>query len=261
MKLPVLQIVLAAYRLVFDRPLRLVMAMVFGLFLVGGLWIVVLSWESLRILLPYSFWQVLFLLPYLLFGLLWCRLYLNEASATPSLGAALGPTRFAYLLAGSAILVPLWLPVTQVPFMLVIFLEALRVGGLGYALDTYSAEWVPFALLLLCSYFLARISLIVPAQAVGQALSLRAAWRATRGNGFGLLGAYLLVALPLLILSVVVQFSAISALYDTTYMALASLGMAPFLLAAAALFVTVMAEAYRQLVGPPPHAQIILRFA
>ena len=70
-KFSISTLVMAAYRTVFGRPLLLIEAMPFGLIPLVLLWIILLSWDGFHLFFPGWLRELLFLLPYLYFGLIW----------------------------------------------------------------------------------------------------------------------------------------------------------------------------------------------
>jgi len=84
---------------------------------------------------------------------------------------------------------------------------ALLFAVVGYLTSRMESVFLLFLLLpglAFPGYLLARVSLYLPAAAVDRPLGLRQAWRTTRGEGWSLLLALALAALPLLLLALAV---------------------------------------------------------
>ena len=96
---------------------------------------------------------------------------------------------------------------------------------------------------------IARLLPFAVAQAIGQPVALQQAWNATRGNGVALASALILVLLPTWIVLIVVT----NILYAVGFGAIAPLAMlfiaAVFQSAGVILQATVLATAYRHMVG------------
>ncbi len=105
------------------------------------------------------------------------------------------------------------------------------------------------AAVLACGYFLARVSVIYPAAALGDRLGLLGAWKMTRGNAWALFWAFVLVMVPLLFAffligaifsaAVVGLFSAMSSMDRAVTSNLAWFLMAAFSALASLAFLTL----------------------
>ena len=91
---------------------------------------------------------------------------------------------FHYFLRGIALTLIMWLPV------MIILLVGVSADAFGPGLGILAA-----VLMLVMAWVGARLSVILPAAAVGQPLALRAAWAATRPFAVGLIGVMILLVL------------------------------------------------------------------
>jgi hypothetical protein len=126
---------------------------------------------------------------YAVFGVAWHRALLMQESppVIPQLGRR--QLRFWLMSLLLALLISL----------LVGLPAGLLIGGLGAAGAGNMAPAlliVPMAVLAL--YLAARFSFVFPAAAVDESFGLRESWQTTKGNGWRLIGAYILAFLPML---------------------------------------------------------------
>ncbi|WP_299623159.1 hypothetical protein [Pelagibius sp.] len=82
MKLPVLQIVTAAYAAVAGNIVRFFLSAIPALILIVALWLIRLSWHSQPTWI-FSGWMLIDVLPYIFFGLIWFRLHESPQSPFP----------------------------------------------------------------------------------------------------------------------------------------------------------------------------------
>jgi len=272
MKLSVGSMVAAAYRTVFHRPWQLILAMILPLLLVVALELVLLPWHELPIWTGAAS-QAVDIIPYLFFGLIWFRLLLGgpyKSDLPWPLFGRRSLTYFAFSL-GFYLLFVMPLIVLVVPLLLHV-LDSLRSGVPGLlSPQTLVLLVMPFGIVA-WGYLLGRFSLLLPATAVDEPLSIAKAWRMTVGNGLRLVAAYVLAAAPVvLILAVVAIWHGLrreagiepsgsreyAALYGGAY----ALTIAGFRLALTALLATIAADAYRHFTGGPnSQNQILMRF-
>ena len=260
MKLPVLQIVTAAYAAVAGNIVRFFLSAIPALILIVALWLIRLSWHSEPTWI-FSGWLLIDSLPYIFFGLVWFRLHESPQSPFPM--PLFGSRSAAYFALASFAFLLIWLPILYFAVPLVFdILETMRVG----APQTLSLQFQGFILLpgvtVLWLYLLSRFSQMLPAAAFDEALGPRACWRATAGNGVRLLATYLMAGLPVLVLvGLLAAFALWRGHWDgfggnaaatqdgyAVERALTGLANAFLRLALAALLATVAAEAYRRLV-------------
>jgi len=131
------------------------------------------------------------------------------------------------------------------------------VGGIGVGVISMPLLFLPPALVKIGTVVafivvfvgLARLLPFAVAQAIGQPISLQQAWSASRGNGAPLATALILVQLPLWVIDGLVT----NILWAVGFAAVAPLAMffinTVFMAAAAILHATVLATAFRQMVG------------
>ena len=260
MKLPVLQIVTAAYGAVAGNIGRFLLSAIPALILIVALWLIRLSWHSGPTWI-FNGWLLIDVLPYIFFGLIWFRLH--ESPQSPFPAPLFGSRSTAYFALALSAFLLVWLPILYLAVPLVFdILETMRVG----APQTLSLQLQGFILLpgvtVLWLYLLSRFSQMLPAAALDEALGPRACWRATAGNGLHLLAAYLMAGLPALALAGLLAafalwrghwdgFGGNAAATQDGYAverALTGLAIAFLRLASAALLATVAAQAYRHLV-------------
>lgn len=271
MKLPVLQIVITAYCAVTGHMGRFFLAAIPTLAIIMALWILQLAWAGQTAWFV-LIWLLIDILPYILFGLVWFRLY--DAPECWSPLPAFNERSLAYFAFAILAYLLIWVPIYFVAgSVLLDVLETMRTG----ARLTLSTQIQGFVLLpamtITWLYLLSRVSQVLPAAALGESLGPYAAWRATAGNGLRLLAAYVLAGLPALVLVTALASLALwrghwenhgsthSQLYAFEQ-ATVGIVLAVLRLALVALLATVAAEAYRYLVDrrPPPTKTTVAAF-
>lgn len=266
MKLPALKTVVAAYGGALEHTREFILVGVPALCLMLALQSALILDSQVVVVFPetmrdriYRFWWIARVSPIVLFQLAWLYLYLPKTSKGPSLRAFFRPSNLAYLAKGALLLLLLWPPfIYLLPLQLIGFLDSLRSGHFG------TVYVIGVAGILMWTYAMSRISLVIAATSRGNSLVLRNAWRTTTGNGLRLMSVLLMSGLPLYILAVVVWIELIPD--GTFHHSFANLFAAEIiagilLLAAAAVFMVAIAEAYDRLTGgPPSHDQILMRF-
>jgi hypothetical protein len=260
MKLSIFKSVMEAYLDLLAHPKIFLLAAVIVLPVTLLLPETLLRWD----VPPTWIWKAICLLPFVVFALVWLRLCLQVMQGQRRQQRAPSEGLVTYLGAGTVLLMLLWLPFISYPLIVVLFLELGRTGVLlspGGWLNEYVA-----ALLLFppWCYLLARASVALPPAAQRKSFDLRTAWNTTAGNGWRLIGACMLATLPMLFLAATLSsiVSDQSLYFQTTMDRMATrLVSGPLQLAAAALFMNVLAGAHRQMPGGPmDDNQILMRF-
>ncbi len=264
-KLPIWRTVIAAYGTVLSHPRWFILSAIPALIVIAVLWIVLTSLPLLPGWAGYV-WQVIGLLPYILFGLIWLRLRLLETPGKLQPQPRFGPHTFVYVVTAGVIFLLLWLPLVQIlPPGLVVIMEILRARNYMPSSTVDQVYLLALALLLPWSYLLARISVLASCAAADQPLALRTAWRATAGNGLRLICAFLLAGLLPAVLAYVAKISILifgqgvsTSILDR---AVADMITAPLGLFAVAMFAAVIAEADRLLTDrSDPREKFLERF-
>jgi hypothetical protein len=238
-KLPVFRTVFAAYRFVFGLPVKLAIAMVLPILL---WWVVdwqmlplitkVLGWvlvpidqdlpletrldaaiaaNRLPLLVSKMMETIVLLLPETLFAVAWHRLVLlGPGMASPRV---IRPWRsYHWRFFGYFALVTL---VFKYPFDPSVFGFFVFQPGVTAASGGGFVPWFMGAILVLwpvAAYCAFRVSLVLPASAVGRRFGLRQSWRATQGQGLRLVIATLFAFLPRLVLLAWVQSESMTSL-------------------------------------------------
>ena len=123
--------------------------------------------------------------------------------------------RFLWALVKIAIIMALAWMLILVAFAMATGVGAGGVGGFGMASIGPAAMIAMLAAFLLLGAAYARLTVLLPAAAVDEALSVGQVWALTRGNGWRLLGIIILVSIPIGIIlipvAVLLGFAAVSA--------------------------------------------------
>jgi hypothetical protein len=267
MKLPVIRMVKEAYAELLAHPWRFLLGAATTLPFITLLPEALLQWDDPLPLLRLR--PIVEIAPYVAFALVWLRLLPQKKPHRSLPDRALGNLGAAYLASGGLFLLLFWPPFTQTfSSAIVATLEIARSSPSPALWEWYQESLLRFAVALAWCVFLARFSIVIPAAAQGESISLRAAWHATTGNTLSLPTACLVATVPLLTAAVLVYGEvAFGDFYFQTPLdrATGKFFAAPLELAAAALFMNVLASAYRQLPGSSPgsspgHEQILMRF-
>jgi hypothetical protein len=179
---------------------------------------------------------VIVLLAYCIIAVNWLRFVLLGPMASVGLGLTIGRPHGAYLVAVIALLF---------------------VGGIAMSVATmpasllsgFLAQLASLGILIIVGVTIARFVPFLVALAVGQPMTLRQAWLASRGNGVPILTALVLSYAPFLVAAVVVS----ALLHAIGFAAVAPIATmfitALFQVAAWIVQAGVLATAYRHLVG------------
>ncbi|MEM7226232.1 MAG: hypothetical protein AAF495_24855 [Pseudomonadota bacterium] len=184
--LPIGATVASSYRTFVVQLRYLPKAMAVPFLLSILLWIATLMIVQLG-----TFFQLLALIPYTLFGVTWYRLNLyGPVVGAPVLGLSWGKEHWRFL-------------------RFVILVTLLNMVGFGIVISPMAAAGpaasLGVAAFTLCgivalAFVLVRVSFVFPAAAVGEVYGFKHAWRHSVGQGWRLLLGVILVLLPLLAL-------------------------------------------------------------
>ncbi|NIA67986.1 hypothetical protein HBA54_05220 [Pelagibius litoralis] len=193
----------SAYRAVFGQfwPLCKAAALPFFLSLVIGVLGVFVA--DTHVVLDIGV-QLLSLLPLVIFGIAWGRIVLvgprSGAIPKPLFGRRTG-VYFGYILAHMLLIM---LPIMGLVIAAVG--TAFLTGGFAPGMELESGAtqvlWLlpaSFLLYLILLYFSARLALVFPAVTLDQKLGLLGSWRLTRGSGFKLYIAMILIVIPVIV--------------------------------------------------------------
>ncbi|MFQ6017228.1 MAG: hypothetical protein ACE5KF_03450 [Kiloniellaceae bacterium] len=138
--------------------------------------------------------------PYTIFGVAWHRLtLLGPATGTPPLIP--GWRRRHWRFFGYALVVILTVYALSIPFVLVgTLLTATAGNGTLSPMAGAAIVMAVIGFLIGVLYVVMRLSFVFPAVAVDERYALRDSWRHTRNQGFRLLGAVILTALPMVLI-------------------------------------------------------------
>ncbi len=192
-KLPVLETVLEAYGRVFGNLALVARAALFPFVL--SLVLVAVSFGVAESPLLASLAVILGFLPYTIFGVAWHRVtLLGPVAGMPPLVPALGLRHWRFL--GYLV------AVTVIGYGVVAIVFSLALAVFRPAAMEMTLLW-GIALVvgvLILVYVMMRLSFVFPAVAVDEAYRLKHSWTHTKGQGFRLLGAVIVTAIPMLVL-------------------------------------------------------------
>jgi hypothetical protein len=192
-KLPVLETVLEAYRRVFGNLALVARAALFPFVL--SMVLVAVSFGAAESPLLTTLAVILGFLPYTIFGVAWHRVtLLGPVAGMPPLVPALAQRHWRFLGYLMAVTV-IGYAVTAMVFSLAlavfrpVAMEMPLVWGIALIVGV-----------LILAYVIVRLSFVFPAVAVDEAYRLKHSWTHTKGQGFRLLGAVIVTAVPMLVL-------------------------------------------------------------